>query len=78
MSLPGRTYALGWVMTSEYWDSRAASHGETNGFGRSTAWIGLQEGIAFLAVTNGSDTAGSEIAAVDQLIATMIEQYYPR
>jgi len=71
------SYSLGWIMTTRPWaggDGRTATHSGSNTLNHSIAWLGMSEGVAFLAATNASD-AGTP-AALDDLILGMLNSHF--
>lgn len=72
-------YALGWVMTSRPWaggDGRTATHSGSNTINHSVAWLGLGNGVAFLALTNAADlNTGLTGQALDALVIRLLTLY---
>jgi CubicO group peptidase (beta-lactamase class C family) len=67
------TYALGWIATTRPWaGGRVVVHDGSNTVNHSVAWVGLGNGLAFLAVTNAYDPGGKTAAAMDALVARML------
>jgi CubicO group peptidase (beta-lactamase class C family) len=71
---PTDGYALGWFVTTRPWAAgRVAAHDGSNTVNHSVAWLGLDRGIGFLAVTNAADLqTGRSGAALDALVGRMI------
>jgi D-alanyl-D-alanine carboxypeptidase len=70
-------YALGWIMTTRPWagaGGRTAVHSGSNTLNHSVAWLGLGNGVAFLALTNAADLDGGLSGqALDALIVRLLE-----
>ncbi len=68
------SYGLGWVLVTRGWaGGRAAAHEGSNTVNHSVAWLGLDRGIGFIAVTNAADlTTGRTGQALDALVGRMI------
>jgi len=66
-------YALGWVSTNRSWGGRTVTHSGSNVTNHSVAWIGLDNGVAFISATNAADlTSGSTGAALDLIVGRML------
>lgn len=70
----GDQYGLGWVLTSRTWaGGPTAAHEGTNTVNHSVAWLALERGLGFIAVTNAGDlTTGRTGRALDALIGRLI------
>lgn len=79
--LPSTTdqYALGWIMTTRPWagaGGRTATHSGSNVTNHSVAWLGLGNGVAFLALTNAADlTTHRSGQALDALVGRMLQMH---
>ncbi len=76
MSSAQNEYALGWIMTSRTWGGRTATHSGSNVSNHSVAWLGLDTGVAFLALTNAYQ-AGPEgsLDAVSAVVSALLAQW---
>jgi len=69
----GEPYALGWISTTRPWGGRTVTHSGTNVTNHSVAWVGLDNGVAFIAATNAADlTAGGTGVALDGIVGRML------
>lgn len=69
-------YGLGWNMTTRPWGGRTANHEGSNNLNHSVAWLGLDNGVAFLAATNGARSQSpTSSAALDALVARLLTYY---
>lgn len=67
-------YALGWIMTTRSWGGRTATHSGSNVSNHSTAWLGLDTGVAFLALTNAAD--GNEtFSAMNEVVSGLLARW---
>lgn len=76
--IPGsqNQYALGWTMTSRAWGGRTATHTGSNVSNHSMAWLGLDTGVGFLALTNAADlSAGGTATALNDLVSAMLARW---
>jgi|GEM_PF-285678 len=66
-------YALGWISTTRSWGGRTVTHSGSNVTNHSVAWVGLDNGVAFIAATNAADlTAGGTGVALDGIVSRML------
>ncbi len=69
----GNPYAMGWISTTRTWGGRTVTHSGSNVTNHSVAWVGLDNGVAFIAATNAADfTAGGTGAALDGIVGRML------
>ncbi len=67
-------YALGWGMTTRSWGGRTATHSGSNVSNHSVAWLGLDTGVAFLALTNSAD--GNEtLSAMNDVVSGLLARW---
>lgn len=74
----GDPYGLGWIVTTRPWGGRVVQHTGSNNTNHSVAWVGLDTGVAFIALTNAADhsgTATSTGAALDALVVRELNWY---
>lgn len=69
----GSPYALGWSAGTRPWGGRTVWHEGSNTTNHSVAWVGLDNGVAFLAATNASDDFSG--AALDAMVGRMLTLY---
>jgi D-alanyl-D-alanine carboxypeptidase len=69
----GNPYGLGWITGTRPWGGRTVWHEGTNTFNHSVAWVGLDNGVAFLAATNAADNVGgTSSAAMDAMVGRLL------
>lgn len=68
------SYGLGWIMTERSWGGRTATHTGSNVSNHSAAWLGLDTGVAMIAVTNAADlTTGTSAQGLDALVVRLLD-----
>ncbi len=76
--LPGQSYALGWMVTTQSWagaDGKPGpvlTHNGSNTMWYASAWLAPERGLAFLAVANARGEAGPK-ACNDVILALVAE-----
>ncbi len=74
MANPENHYALGWIMTTRSWGGRTATHSGSNVSNHSVAWLGLDTGVAFLALTNSAD-GNATLSAMDDVVSGLLARW---
>jgi len=69
----GDPYAIGWNATTRSWGGRTVYHDGSNTTNHSVAWVGLDNGVAFIAATNAADlNGGTSSAALDAMVGRLL------